>query len=193
MKPPSILPRLTGSPFGALLLFGLYGAIWMGCYRGTLPAWLAAITVLFAVATANSVIEVQHYKRMMAAWEAGGQGSQEELDARRRKPSWLSMLVAVALLLFIPTLHVASDGTVMHIDIITWLLSACYLVVELFKLVRSRKPRVAKERKQKQADTQAAPVEYLMGKASSSPSFEEATNKLPDYAAKLIRDPQERF
>jgi hypothetical protein len=186
MKPPYILSRLTGSPFIALLLFGLYAVIIHGWSQGRVSLWFAAIAGAFAIATGNSVIEVQHYKRMMANFEAGVIGLQKA-EARRRKPSWFSMLLAAALLIFIPTLQ--ADPQVMAIRVygITWLLSLLYFVFSLYKVARIVKPRPVRERKQKQTSAEPMPVEYLVREARSSPSFDEARDKLPDYCLNMLR------
>ncbi|WP_263377227.1 hypothetical protein [Granulicella aggregans] len=186
MKPPSALARITGTPFVALVLFGVYAAVLLGCSQGHIPVWMAAIAVMFAVATGNSVIEVSHYKRWMARWEAMG-GSEEDVQARLNRTPWLSMLMAAALLVFLPTLHTANDETVTMAYVIVWLLSALYLVVALCKVLFRRRRR-SSDNSGRQVEEQASPTEYLVGRASSSPSLHDATRNLPDYAAAMLRN-----
>jgi hypothetical protein len=190
MKPPSVLSRLAGTPFIALVLFGVYAAVFIGFTQGRIPVWMAAFAVAFAVATGNSVIEVRHYKRWMAAWESmGNMGNQ--VEPRHRHP-WLSMLMAVGALFYIPTLHTSHDETVTIAYVLIWLFSALYLVIAFIRMAVLRRSRKA-DKPARQVEAQTAPVEFMMGRASSSPSLNDATRNLPDYAAAMLKNrPDER-
>jgi hypothetical protein len=88
---------------------------------------------------------------------------------------------------FIPTRPASSDETVMMAYVLVWLLSAVYLVVALFRALLRRRRRKADE-PERLAEAKAEPVEFLVGRASSSPSVHDATRNLPDYAAAMLRN-----
>lgn len=181
MTRPSLLVRSAGSPLPALLLLVGSALVVAGWYQGAgVPWWLALGAALAALRTLSAVGRVRRYKAWLAEWNAM---AQDEPAPRPKKKGrgWMFVTCAVALLLAIPAyLPQAQDAGIATPLELLWGLAGLYLV---FRIMR-RMMRRRKERPREQAE--AVPVEWLLGRASSSPSRSEAARNLPEYSARLL-------
>jgi hypothetical protein len=185
MTRPSFSARVAGSPLGALLLFLVYAAVVAGWYEGQVVWWLALGSVGAAIRTLSAVGRVRRYKAWLAAWNA--MGATEEAapsrEEKRRRRRQLFVTVAALLLLAIPVCLSYLQGNEESRAALALLwVAACLYLVGL--VLRSITRRMAKRRKAQREATK--PVEWMLGRASSSPSRSEATRKLPEYCGRLL-------
>ena len=181
MKAPSPFARLAGMPIFAVLLFICYGAVITGWSEGHLPWWLAVLAFLAALKTLKAVGEVRRYKIWLANWNA--MDAQEQAPLRRKilTLNRVLLVIAGAAFLFLPLLRApgTSDSALQQV---MWVVSGLYLVFALVRFIlrRIRKSSTAP------AESESKPVSWLIDRASSAPSREDATEDLPDYCAGLL-------
>lgn len=182
MTAPTVFARLAGRPILAILLFMGYGSIIMGWFQGRLPWWLAALAALAALKTLKALGEVRRYNAWLANWNAMDAQEHPEAKPKRKLPSMQRVLVVIAGVMFVFPLLQATDTPDSGLKQIAWVISGLYL---LFVLVRFILRRVRRGRNA-QVQGESQPVSWLVGRASSSPSREDATKHLPDYCAGLV-------
>lgn len=181
MTAPSPYARLAGTPILAVLLFIGYGTVITGWFEGRLAWWWAAVAFLAALKTLKALGEVRRYKAWLAQWNAIDGQAQEK--AARKLPSVGRILVLVAAAMFLFPLFQAPGTPDSALTQAAWVASALYLP---FALVRFIFRRVRKGSRA-QADGENKPVSWLIDRASSAPSREDATENLPDYCATLLK------
>jgi hypothetical protein len=181
MTAPSPFARLAGMPIFAILLFIGYGAVITSWFEGHVPWWLALFAALAALRTLKAVGEVRRYKTWLANWNA--MDAQEQAPPRRKILTLNRVLpvIAGAAFLFLPLLRApgTSDSALQQG---IWVVSGLYLVFALVRFIlrRVRKGSTA------QPQSESKPVSWLIDRASSAPSREDATENLPDYCAGLL-------
>jgi len=182
MTAPSPWARLAGAPIVAILLFVLYGTIITAWFQGSAPWWLAGIAALLALKTLKAAGDVRRYKAWLAEWNAMDPQRQPQARPKRKLPSMQSVLVIMAGAMFVFPLLQAPGTPDSALKQIAWVISGLYLV---FVLVRFILRRVRKGRSA-EGEGESKPVSWLIDRASSSPSREDATKHLPDYCAGLL-------
>ena len=184
MTRPSLLVRVAGSPLGALLLLLGHAALIAGWYEGQVVWWLALGSVGAAIRTLSAVGRVRRYKAWMAEWNAMGarEESAPQNNGKPRARRWV--FLAALLLLGIPMCLPYLGGNEEWRTALSLLwVPACLFVVgvALRRIIR----RIARRFKSRR-EVVNAPVKWMLGRASSSPSRSEAAQKLPEYCARLL-------
>jgi hypothetical protein len=182
MTAPSPWARLAGAPLVAILLFVVYGTVITAWFQGSVPWWLAGIAAVMALKTLKAAGDVRRYKAWLLQWNAMDPQAQPEAKPKRKLPSLQSVLVIMAGAMFVFPLLQAQGTHDSGLKQIAWIISGLYL---LFVLVRFVVRRVRKGG-YVQDEGESQPVSWLIGRASSSPSREDATDDLPDYCATLL-------
>ncbi len=193
MNRPAPLVRLAGSPVGATLLFVMYGAVVLGWYEGHTAWWLALGAAGAAFRTLGAMGDVRRYKAWLADWQAIGGVGQAAPRQPGRKPQgktvpWVKWsivaLLSVGIPLALPSVpHDWGEGLTM-----LWFVVLVYLLWKLLAMVLSvfrRKSETAVEAGGKSAKD-ADMVQWLLPRASSSPSRADALQRLPEYSGRLI-------
>jgi hypothetical protein len=181
MSRPPLLVRVAGSPLPAFLLFVGYALVVAGWYDGEVAWWLALGSVGAAMRTVAAIGRVRRYKAWLAEWNA--MGEMEHLRPKKKR-SWRRRIFitgAVLLLLAIPAClqHLQGNQALQLLCVV-----GCICLVAV--VLRSIKRRIAKRRKAEPEDVSIPVVEWMLGRASSSPSRAEAARKLPEYCARLL-------
>lgn len=185
MSRPPLLVRVAGSPLPAFLLFLGYAAIIVSWSQGEAPWWLALAAVGASLRTLSAIRRLRRYKAWLAEWNAMGATKQPQRKERRGGRRRVLITGAVLLLLAIPAgfRHLQSNE---ERGMALTLLSVTACVCLLLVVLRSIRRRMAKRRKTEPEAPAAPVVEWMLGRASSSPSRSEAARKLPDYSARLL-------
>jgi len=182
MNRPNLLVRVAGSPLPATVLFVAYAAVIFGWFQSPgVPWWLALGAAVAAIRTLSAVGTLRRYKAWLAEWSAMGAHNEPAPQPKKKIGPWVFVTGTVLLLLAIPAyLAQAQDaGLAIALELL-WGVAGLYLVFRIMRcLMRPRKERPHKQ-------SEAAPVEWLLGRASSSPSRSEAARKLPEYSARLL-------
>ena len=190
MSRPPLLVRVAGSPLPALLLFMGYAAVVAGWYHGDVVWWLALAAVGASFRTLSAVGRVRRYKAWLAEWNAMGEMEQpqqpqarpkEKRGSRRRVFITGAALLALAIPVCLPSLQGNDAGWGTAVTL--WLVACVYLAGVM---LRSIARRMTKRRKAEPEAVVAPVVEWMLGRASSSPSRAEAARKLPEYTSRLL-------
>ena len=193
MNRPGLLTRFAGSPRGALLLFVLYGAVgycwWWGWQGWHVRWWVALGAVGAAFRTLGAIGRMRRYNAWLAEWRAmGGNDAPPRPEKRRR--GWLltagaALLVAVIPAYLLPWIRnndIPNREALARALALLWCLACLILVWKLSRLVwlvvRRSASRTAARRREK---AEAAPVAWLLDRASSSPSRADAEGNLPEH------------
>ncbi len=190
MNRPAPLVRLAGSPLGAILLFVIYGMVVVGWYEGHTAWWLALGAVGAAMRTLGAVGKVRRYKSWLADWQAMSTEMQPVRPEKKRGGrGWLGIFTAAVLFFVIPVCLPQIRDYQALANALTWLwLADCLFLV--FVLLRGILRRSARMRRRsadrRRAKAEDAPVAWLLGRPSSSPSRLDATRCLPEYSARLL-------
>jgi hypothetical protein len=184
MSRPPLLVRVAGSPLPAFLLFLSYVAIVVGWSQGQVPWWLALAAVGASMRTLSALRRVRRYKAWMAEWNAMGATDQPQPNEKRGGRRRVFLTGAALLLLAIPSCfrYLQSNE---ELGIALTLLSVIACVCLLGVVLRKIRRRMTKRRKS-EPETDAPVVEWMLGRASSSPSRSEAARKLPEYSTRLL-------
>lgn len=182
MNRPSALVRLCGSPLVAAALLLFCAAVVASWTRGHASGVLAFIAVLAGLGTLKAAGKRRKYEAWAREWRAmGGEAPQ----AVKGRASWLAPAVAALLIVGIPYCASPRDTALR----LLWLAAVCYLgvavvlrVVHLLRCPRAVEAKGAREK----APEAPAPVAWLLGLVSSSPSRAEAARNLPGYCAGLL-------
>jgi hypothetical protein len=151
-----------------------------GWSDGHLPWWLALLAFLAALKTLKAVGEVRRYKTWLANWNA--MDGQAQTKPARKLPSVGRVLVLIAAAIFLFPLFQAPGTSDSGLKEAAWVASGLYLV---FALVRFILRRVRKGRSA-EGGGESKPVYWLIDRASSAPSREDAAQNLPDYCDGLL-------
>ena len=107
---------------------------------------------------------------------------QAQAKPARKLPSTGRVLVLIAAAMFLFPFFQAPGTSDSGLKDVAWVVSGLYLV---FALVRFILRRVRKGRSA-EGDGESKPVSWLIDRASSSPSREDAAQHLPEYCAGLL-------
>jgi hypothetical protein len=182
MTRPFILIRILGTPLIAACVFTVCAAVLFGWHQGQFT-WLAA---LFAVAigfrTWLSVRQVRRYKSWAREWNAmGATDEAASSPAPRHSLGAAAMLVLVLVPLYIGIAQHTPGGLPRLSGLsLAWFGALLYLCIKVIRRITARgasRRKVAKT---------AAPVTWLVGAPSFSPSRLAATRALPEYSARLL-------
>ena len=184
MNRPALLVRIAGSPLGALLLFMVYAAVIAGWYEGQVVWWLALGSVGAAFRTLSAVGRVRRYKAWDAEWNAMGAREESAIPRKERRGARRRLFVAALLLLLIPAClpHLSGNEEWRTALGLLWIVACLYVVGLVLRSITRRITKRVKSRR----ETVNAPVKWMLGRASSSPSRSEATRKLPEYCTRLL-------
>lgn len=175
MTRPHLFVRAAGSPLGAFMLFMLYLTVGLSWYHGRVPWWLALGAVGAGLRTWRAVRRVRAYKAWSAQWEEMGVSREAPIPERPRSYRW-AYFILTALLIAIPFHDNWQNGMLVWV----WLFASLVLFVALCAaLFRWRRERF-------EAKGLAAPIAWMMGRASSSPSRAAAQKQLPEYTRLLL-------
>jgi len=186
MTRPSFGVRVAGSPGGAFLLFVVYAIVITGWYEGQVAWWLALGSVGAAFRTLSAVGRVRRYKVWLAEWNAmGGQEEsapprQENRSPRRRVFITIAALLLLAIPACLPYLQ-GSDEWRTALTLL-WVVDCLCLVGLVLRSIIGR----LKKRSQAKREAIIAPVEWMLGRAFSSPSRSEASRNLPEHCSRLL-------
>lgn len=192
MSRPPLFVRVAGSPRPAFLLCLCYAAIIVGWCEGSVVWWLGLAAVGLFIRTLSAVGQLRRYKAWLAEWNAMG-AKEEPAPARKEKAGGRRRVFvssAVVLVLAIPACSQYLCGSEEWVTALRLLwASACIYLIGL--VIRSITRRITRGRKaQPKAATApeaaTAPVEWMLGRASSSPSRAEAARQLPEYCTRLL-------
>jgi hypothetical protein len=191
MNRPSLSVRLAGSPAGATLLLIASAIAALGWCQGHVPGVLAIVAVAGAWRTLKAVVLMRRYKTWLADWQAMGADDDEPQPrvTKTRGRGWVLVTGAALLVLSIPPCLTPVGTPARPSDrwlAVLWLAACLYLVFALVRAVVRRVMRGRKGKAEKAEQGEAAPVAWLVARASSSPSRAEAERELPQYAARLI-------
>jgi hypothetical protein len=183
MNRPHFLVRVAGSPLPAFLLSLCYAATVAAWWEGNVPWWLALAAIGAFIRTLSAIGQVRRYKAWVAEWNAM---DAKEQPRPKDKPAsrWKSVTAAVFLFLAIPMCfpHLLVSQESRTALMLLWSLASIYLFVSVVRGIRQR----ARNRSMAQQEAAATQVDWMLGRASSSPSRSEATRKLPEHCAGLL-------
>jgi hypothetical protein len=186
MNRPSLSVRFAGSPRGALLLFLLYAAIGWGWYEGQVSWWIALGAVGAAVRTLRAVPELRRYEAWQAEWQSMEGGGARPQAKKRRGRAWALIITAILLAILIP-LSSSEERSLSPELTALWCAAifclVCAFIWGITRRIRNRRSRRTDVPKGRGGD---ASVEWLLGRASSSPSRADAEQNLPEYCARLL-------
>ncbi len=196
MNRPASNVRLLGSAGMAIPVAVVCAAIVLGWLQGSVPGLAAFVAVLALARTLAAVKEVRRYQAWSGQWQAMGASlNAPPQPAKKRGGGWQRVTAAVLLLLVIPAYLRQAEGTGGLATPLEWLwVAVClYLVWKLFRRVRGGFVRSAAAGAARgRAKAVAAPVAWLVARASSSPSRADATRQLPEYCARLLSAAREQ-
>ena len=199
MNRPGVGVRFAGSPPGALMLFALYAAVgycwWWGWQGQHVRWWVALCSAAAAVRTLKAVGKVRRYNAWVAEWQAIGGDDGPPRRQKIRGRGWVFVTGAAVLFVVIPVCvpQIQSNQTIPGREALatalTWLWGLACLILAwkslrlCWRLVRRS---AARRTERRQVEAENAPVAWLVGVPSSSPSRAEAERALPEYCARLI-------
>ena len=180
------------------MLFTLYGAVgygwWWGWQGQHVRWWLALCAAAAAVRTLKAVARVRRYKAWLAEFQAI---AAEDLPRRQKRSGrgWVLGGGAVVLFVAIPVCLVRIQGdeglpyrdTLVAALTLLWCLACLILAWKFLRLCWRRVRRSgARRAERRKVEAENAPVTWLVGVPSSSPSRAEAAAELPEYAGRLM-------
>lgn len=198
MNQPTSMTRFLGTPRVSAALYVVCAVCVLGWLGGEVPWWLGLVALCFVGTVRKAVKDVRRYNQWARAWAAMGNAPPIARSAavpgstvRKRKTSSsrAAVIVAVLSLVIIPmVMHgMRADDALSTWLALLWLGMAGYLVFRLATLRRAPSPAAgtvsAGERKN---SAPADVVEWVLPRASSSPSRIDAMRRLPEYSARLM-------
>ncbi len=190
------MTRWMGTPRVANVLYLGVGLVVLGWLDGAVSSWLAFAAIGSVAGVRRAVRDVRKYDQWWTAWQGMGAASASPPPAtpraRKRKVSspWAGVIVAALSLVLIPVVIAAPGANAALRQALTLLWGA--VVLYLFwklaaKLRRAVLPGAAGTASAGGSKNTAPDVvEWLLPRASSSPSRADAMRHLPDYSARLI-------
>jgi hypothetical protein len=199
MNAPTPATRFIGTRRNAAVLYVGSGLAVFGWFGGAVPWWLGLMALCFIGTVRKAVQDVSRYDAWAAEWRAmGGPVTASPRPAKpsfrmrhKNTPPWVCVtlaalsLVVLSVLIASPDIN-KSDGMALTL---MWLAAALYLLFKLLakvgRAVFHRGAGIAGAGGSK--NTRAADVvEWVLPRASSSPSRADAMRQLPEYSARLV-------
>ena len=201
MNKPTPMTRFMGTPAVAAGLYIGSGLLVLGWAGGEVSWWLGVVALCFAGTVRRAVRDVRRYNQWWTAWQSMGAATaaprpakaEPNLRKRSGSSSWARVIVAAVSFVVIP-FFVAMPGASEALReglTLLWCFMVLYLVCKLaVTIVRGlrRKSGVTRTRA-KALSGQEDVVEWVLPRASSSPSRADAMRSLPEYSARLIERP----
>lgn len=195
MNRPSAMTRFLGQRrVAAALYVGCTVAV-LGWFGGAVPWWMGFIALCFVGTVRKAVRDVRRYDQWRGDWDAMGSAPQPaplKTGIRKRKASspWVGVVVASVWLVIIPmVMRATGDDGLRNVLTLLWLANAGYLVIRLavhFGGKRSSVKTAPAMPAPTKANSAADVVQWVLPRASSSPSRAEAMRQLPGYCARLL-------
>jgi hypothetical protein len=168
-----------------LLLFIVYAVVVAGWYQGHVVWWLALVAVVASLRTLWAVGRLRRYKAWLAEWNAMGATEQTQRKKERGGKRRVFITGAVLLLLTIPAClpNLQGNDTQWSAAVTLWLVACVYLGGVMLRGIT----RWMTKRRKAEPESEGAPiVEWMLGRASSSPSRADAARKVPEYTSRLL-------
>jgi hypothetical protein len=199
MTQPHIIIRFIGSPLVTLVLLSGSGFFIYGWWTGHTVWWVA----LFAVGIIYRTLQAFNRMRNYNAWVAERRALRAEVDGvplPKNKPTTrarvlIAVVLVVAISVYLGQPHPDAANNQPLTTTLGFILAAAslYLAWKFIAFFGRKAYGLVTGRKGRQAitgETQTdAPVTWLVGRASSSPSRAQAQKALPEYCARLIAPP----
>jgi endonuclease/exonuclease/phosphatase (EEP) superfamily protein YafD len=188
MNRPSIGVRFAGSRLGALVLLGF--CVWgvVAWYQGNASQWLMMAALMAGLWTLKCIARMRVYRAWAAEWEAmGAEGAPARAIVKKRhilRWCWL-LALAVAVVVLQAGGRSAALNQAGAADIV--FLAVLALLSPGRLLLRRGRRKAGADSRRGKAAAEVAPVAWMMGRASSSPSRGEAARNVPDYCAGLLK------
>lgn len=199
MNQPTPMTRFVGRPRVAAMLYVGLGLLVLGWAGGEVSWWLGVTALCGAETVRRAVRDVRKYNQWWSAWQAIGAASASPQPATLKPPlrkgrasSWTGVLLAAVSFVVIPFLNTVPGTSLALRECLTvvWCFMVLYLVCKLaVTLVRGlrRKSGVSGTGLKEKTQSGAGDVvEWVLPRASFSPSRADAIQNLPEYSARLI-------
>jgi len=204
MKKPGPLVMLAGYPPVTLGIFLVCAVVVLGWFRGQLPGWWALLAMLAGATAGGCAGDRRKYKRWAAQWNAIAeiptpekkQAAASEEKRKHGGGQWWKVALALALLVLITLFSPALPGPGFELTPreiagliavrLVQIASVGYLVFTVARFLLRRVRKSGRQGKGKKLAAGAAPVSWLVSRASSSPGREDVVRELPEYCAALL-------
>jgi hypothetical protein len=201
MTQPTPMTRCIGArPVAAVLYLGS-GLLVLGWARGEVSWWLAIAALCFAGTVRRAVRDVRSYNRWWTAWQemgaasaasASSQPATPKPDVRTRKATsaWARVIVATGAALMLPFFVAAAGDS----DALRECLTVLWSCVVLYLVYKVAAAMMGAFRRKSGITGSIAKthggrvdlVQWVLPRASSSPSRADAMRALPEYSARLM-------
>jgi hypothetical protein len=185
MNQPTSMTRIIGTPRTAGVLYVGLALLVVGWAGGAVPWWMAFIALCSAGTVRKAVQDVRRYDQWWASWQSMGNAAPKTTLRRRKMVApWAGVVVAAVSLVLIPVVMAApgTDAELRQALTLMWCGDVLYLGWKVFARLRRSVVRSAGRSKETSPDV----VEWVLPRASSSPSRADAVRRLPEYSARLI-------
>jgi len=183
MKQPSQSVRIMGSPFVASAL-AVCGILMIDAWaQGPASFWFALVGCSFIAKAFSCTRRMKVYKAWLKEWDSVGSFGMKEPKLKMR-PSRVLTFTAAGLFIGILGYWPQAEGRppLQHLLVWVWLGCGLFLIVRLIvgvgRLIIKRRDRIGR--------SDAAPVSWMLSGAMDAPSRMEATQRLPEYAARVL-------
>ncbi len=200
MNAPTSATRFIGTPRTANVLYVGAGLVVFGWFGGAVPWWLGIMALCFVGTVRKAVQDVRRYDAWASDWRAMGRPGMAsarpaaKVSFRMRHknaPPWVGVTIAALSLLVIPVVMAAPgpDAGLRQLLTLLWLGAALYLLWKLAARVRRAFVKAAGtiSAGDRKSGASADVVEWMLPRASSSPSRADAMRRLPEYSARLLQ------
>lgn len=201
MNAPTSATRFIGTPRTAAVLYVGAGLVVFGWFGGAVPWWLAIMALCFAGTVRKAVQDVRRYDAWASDWRAMGRPGMASSSSRpaakpsfrmrhKNTPPWVCVTIAALSLVVIPVFMAApgADAGLRQLLTLLWLGAALYLLWKLAARLRRAFSKAAGTVRagDRKNGVPTDLVEWMLPRASSSPSRAETTRRLPEYSARLL-------
>jgi len=192
MSRPPLFVRVAGSPRPAFLLCLCYSAIIVGWCQGAVVWWLGLAAIGLFIRTLSAVGQLRRYNAWLAEWNAMGAKEEPAPPPRERAGGRRRVFVASAALLLVAipacSQYLQDNEALRGALRLLWIVAGIYLVGLVLRRITRRTTKHPKPQPKAATALEAAttPVEWMLGRASSSPSRSDATRQLPEYCTRLL-------
>ena len=203
MNQPTWVTRFVGAPRIAAVLYVGLGLLLLGWAGGEVSWWLGVAALCGVGKVRKAVRDVRNYNQWWTAWQSMGAAIAPPQPATLKPPlrkraasSWAGVIVAAVSFVVIPFFAAVPGVSEALREGLTalWCFMVLYLVYKLaVTIVRGlrRKSGITGSKAKAQRGAEDV-VEWVLPRASSSPSRADAMRNLPDYSARLI-GPNQHF
>jgi len=191
MTRPSLFVRVAGSPRKALLLLVCCAAVVVGWCGGDVVWWVGLAAVGVSIRTLSAIGQLRRYKAWLAEWNAMGDKEEPSPPPKKKRAGRGTFIgIAVLLLFVVPawSQHIEGNDGFRTALMLLWFVSLIYLVGAALRGITRRMRRRPQVQVEADAapESATAPVQWMLGRASSSPSRAESARQLPEYCTRLL-------